>query len=426
MDSDERGLLVEAVLIREKECAFMRKIAVVAGAVATLIALVDAPYHPLAYALGVLYACIIMGSISYFSFVWYVRGSVREMVEDARLYAETHRDTLSLFILPFGSTPVARCTAQWALGWAFVIAYGMPFFVVEGVSSLSGQWQSYANSGTVLAWGLWGVALGALWDTILWPSQGRAQLAAETGIDAYQLMLQHGYRWTWCWGWRRDRGANTPASPDDMEWQQPKQKPNPTIDVGEWDAAIEAREQQISVHRRFFMMLAAFGLLVSILAARTEGILVVAIAFGYLVVVWLPISAAIAYACNKAAVAQMVERPDLYRSTHSYPMPAQPRLFAPDGPAPWGCSFLALLSLGVVAVPLLARGGTDGAEFTLTILFMAVVGFGIYGLADALVYVKYGRPGLQDRTGIDPIAIMEESAYYWHWYWGWVRKKRHR
>lgn len=105
-------------------------------------------------------------------------------------------------------------------------------------------------------------------------------------------------------------------------------------------------------------------------------------------------------------------------------MPCQPRLFAPDGPAPWGCSWLVLIFAGIIAVGFLAdamaRPPIPG-----TILFMAVVGFGLYGLADGLVYARYGRPDLQDRTDIDPIAIMEESGHRWHWYWGWVRNKRH-
>lgn len=324
MESDERAFLVEAVMIREKECALMRKISVVAMAVATLLALVDAHYHPLADALGLLYACIIMGPVSYFSFVRYIKRSVTEIIEDPRLYAETRRDTISLFRPPFGSTPIARCTGQWALGCAFAIAYGIPFFAVEGASSLSGQWQSYASAGTVLVWGFCGVAVGAFWDTVFWPRNGRPRIIAEIGIDGHKLMTEQGCRWMWWWGWQRDRRAKTAPPAADMEWQQPKREPTPSIGAAEWRSAIKAREEQISVHRRIPVVIIAFGLLVSVLAARTDGILVVVMALGYLAAVWLPVSAAIAYTCNKATVAQMVKRPDLYLSSHSYAMPAPP------------------------------------------------------------------------------------------------------
>lgn len=226
----------------------------------------------------------------------------------------------------------------------------------------------------------------------------------------------------WWWGWRQDAGAKTPPSWVDMEWRQSKPEPPPSISTAEWSSAIKAREQHLSFQLQIFMVAIACGLLVSVLAARTDGILAVAIALGYFVVVWLPVSAAIAYGCNKATVAQMVNRPDLYASSHGYAMRSQPRLYAPDGLAPWGCSFVVLFLLGEIAVALLASRVAQ-LPIPATILFMAVVGFGIYGLADALIYARHGRPDLQERTGIDPVTMMKESGCRWHWYRGWVSEK---
>jgi len=52
-------------------------------------------------------------------------------------------------------------------------------------------------------------------------------------------------------------------------------------------------------------------------------------------------------------------------------------------------AWLLLIFAGIIAVGFLADAMARPA-IPGTILFMAIVGFGLYGLADALVYARYG------------------------------------
>lgn len=194
--------LRQAVVTEEQQLSRKRRWSW-AGVIPAALLGLSLPVAPLAYLAGMAYAAAVVAPALAILLPMLNVIAVDRLIESPRMCCVTHSGRRT------GPQRGALDNlAQLVLGYAWFFLTGLGFGVVIAIV---GEVNGFKDLAPVLFVLFLCIALPGLIAPEVWARQGRIRLQRETGLDAYQIMVDSGYTWTWYWGWLRDNMRDSEA-----------------------------------------------------------------------------------------------------------------------------------------------------------------------------------------------------------------------
>lgn len=146
------------------------------------------------------YVGLVMVPVITRSLVAFSNGTVAQIVQDPVMYSKTH----SVVPGPRPGALAADSTGPLNGTILVLLLAGLAFlgYVLSWLGS---------HGAPLIVLCLWaiGFSLPGSIGPHVWDRHGRTRIQRETGLDSYQMMVDSGHTWTWCWGWLRDERCGT-------------------------------------------------------------------------------------------------------------------------------------------------------------------------------------------------------------------------